>query len=299
MTDLRGVIAATPTPFALDGSVDFAWVEAHLAALAANRCDGVLIAGTTGEGPSLSLPERLELTDVVLRARGTLSVVIGCGTANLPDTVAAVRHAHSAGADAALVLPPFYFRHASPQGLFSYYAGLIERLDPDSNIGLYNIPQVSGVEISDELLERLLDRYPGRVEGIKDSSGVLQRTLSYIERYPALHIWAGGDRLTSTVLPKGAWGVMSATANWAPDLLQDVYKKVEAGAGAPEDQARLDAAEAVGNLIDPRAAIKYLARLRFGLPQTYVRPPLEDATEEQQQTLRAAYERLALPVLAG
>jgi dihydrodipicolinate synthase/N-acetylneuraminate lyase len=104
--------------------------------------------------------------------------------------------------------------------------------------------------------------------------------------------------LTSTVLPKGAYGIMSATANWAPDLLKDVYKKVEAASGTPEDQARLDAAEAVGNLVDPRAAVKYLAHLRFGLPETYNRPPLEDATEEQKQTLRAAYDRLALPVLA-
>lgn len=299
MTDLRGVIAATPTPFALDGSIDFNWVEGHLTALARYGCDGVLIAGTTGEGPSLSLAERLELTDFVLKSRGPLSVVVGCGTSNLPDTVEAVRHAHAAGADAALVLPPFYFRHATPEGLFRYYAGLIERLDPDSNICLYNIPQVSGVEISDELLERLLDHYPGRVEGIKDSSGVLTRTLSYLERYPSLHIWAGGDRLTSTVLPRGAWGIMSATANWAPDLLQDVRKKVEAGSGTPEDQARLDAAEAVGNLIDPRAAVKYLAHLRFGLPETYNRPPLEDASDDQKATLRAAYDRLALPVLAG
>ncbi|MEX2237571.1 MAG: dihydrodipicolinate synthase family protein [Dehalococcoidia bacterium] len=294
MTRLTGAIAATPTPFTSAGGVDFGWVEGHLDALRRHSCDGVLIAGTTGEGPSLTLAERKALIDVVMKARGSLAVAVGCGTPSLPDTIEAVRHAHSAGADAALVLPPYYFRHVGAEGLIAYYSRLIEGLDPDSNICLYNIPQVSGVEISDDLLAGLAERHPGRVEGIKDSSGIMERTLGYLERYPNLHIWPGGDRLTSAMIRRGAPGVMSATASWAPDLVRTVLDQVASGPSG--GQARLDSAEAVGNLIDPRAGVKYLCHLRFGLPATFVRPPLLDASTEQESILREAFERLGLEV---
>jgi 4-hydroxy-tetrahydrodipicolinate synthase len=291
---LGGVIAATPTPFRNDGSIDVAWVEGHLAFLRRHGCDGLLIAGTTGEGPSLSLADRRLLFDTVLAAKGALSVFAGCGTPNIEDTLEAAIYAHRRGADAVLILPPYYFRQASAAGLAEYYARLLTGLDPEMRVCLYNIPQVSGVEVSDELLDRLLERFPGRLYGIKDSSAVLERTLRYIERYPELRIWAGGDSLMSAVLPRGAHGIMSATACYAPDLLQEARKAIGAGREATTLQTRVNEAEPLTSLIDPRASVKYLVHLRAGLPETHVRPPLLDPTDEEKHALREGLSQLAL-----
>jgi 4-hydroxy-tetrahydrodipicolinate synthase len=295
---LTGVIAATPTPFRVDGAIDFPWVERHLEYLREYGCDGVLIAGTTGEGPSLSLDERKQLIDCVVASSGTMGVIAGCGTPNVDETAAAVRYAIDAGADAALVIPPYYFKDVPAAGLLNYYARLLDRLGGETRICLYNIPQVSGVEISHELLDALLQRYPDRIEGLKDSSGILETTMAYLERYLGLQIWAGGDSLASAVLPRGAYGIMSATAAWAPDLVQDVRNAVEQGRNSVSEQARLDQAERLTNSIDPRSAVKELASIRFGLPGAYVRPPLVDARAEERTRLAEGFASLDLPVPA-
>lgn len=288
--------SASPTPFHKDGAIDFDWVEGHLEYLRRHGADGTLIAGTTGEGPSLTGAEKRQLTDIVMAARSDLAVVVGCGAANLEDTVEMATYAHEKGADSVLILPPFFFKNVPAMGLIEYFGRLIDALPSDQKVCLYNIPQVSAVEISDDLLDGLLERRPGRVLGIKDSSGRLERTASYIEKYPMLRIWSGGDQLMSATFGRGVHGVMSGTSCFVPDLAQAIRRAVSEELAVAEAQAALDTASKLALQLDVRAAFKYLIHLRSGLPEVFVRPPLVDPTPEQKATLQAGFERLRLPI---
>lgn len=291
-----GVISASPTPFWRDGSIDFGWVEAHLDYLRRYGAHATLVAGTTGEGPSISLGERRELIDVIMAARGSLGVIVGCGYPNIEDTIAAVRYAHDKGADGALVVPPFFFKNVPEQGLVEYYSWLIDGLAGDSNICLYNIPGTSAVEITDGLVQALQERYPGRIEGLKDSSGELERTRRYVNGFPGLRIWCGSDENSAEAFKMGAHGAMTAGSSFVPDLNQAIRRAVESGGDVAAAQARLDAAMAVVALADTRASLKLLIQLRGGLPEAFVRPPLAGVSPEADRAIREGYERLDLPV---
>ncbi|MFQ5875789.1 MAG: dihydrodipicolinate synthase family protein, partial [Dehalococcoidia bacterium] len=181
MPEIRGVITATVTPFTRGGEkVDLEWIPQHLDYLRRNGADAVLITGTNGEGPSLSLRERRAIIDTVLAHRQGLGVMVGTGCSALPDTIEVSRYALEQGADAVLVVPPFYFKGLSDVGLIDYYVALFDALPSDGKVALYNIPKLSGVEITDHLVEALLDRYPSRFLGIKDTSGSIEQTRHFI-----------------------------------------------------------------------------------------------------------------------
>ena len=205
MQDISGVICATLTPFISDiGLVDYEWIPAHLRFLESHGIHGVLALGTTGEGPSLGLSERQRVLDLVLSHRGGLAVIAGTGCAALAETVTLSQYALDHGADAILVMPPFYFKNGRPEGMLNYYRALCDALPEDARLLLYHIPAVTAVPITPLMIEGLLASHAHQFYGIKDSSGDIQHTMNLIQRYPQLQIFSGSDTQVANALIRAA-----------------------------------------------------------------------------------------------
>lgn len=290
MRTLSGVFAASVTPFqAGSGQVDHAWIKEHLAYLRSHGCDGVVPLGTNGEGPSLGVAERKAVMETVLEHADGLAVVPGTGAASLADAVELTRFALEAGADSALVIPPFFFKNVSQAGVLAFCRRLCDQaLSPGQRIMLYHFPQMSAVPIGDEVLAGLQESHPGCVLGLKDSSGDLASVRHWNERFPGLRVFAGSDTLASDAYRSGVAGTITAAANVVPHLVQAVRRAVLAGQDATAAQARLDAVRGwLGRYGSMHAATKHLLSIVAGLPPAAVRPPLVELTDAQRAELEA------------
>ena len=192
---VRGLWCATLTPLDASGGVDHGLLVAHARSLLAQGVDGVAPFGTTGEGQSFSMAERIAGIEALLAAGiGPERVVAATGCAALPETVALTRHGARAGCAACLVLPPFFWKDATDDGLFTWYAKVIDAVgDPSLRIYLYHIPQVSGTPLSVDLVERLAGAFPGVIAGVKDSAGDWSNTAALLARVPQLAILVGHE----------------------------------------------------------------------------------------------------------
>jgi len=225
------VIAAVATPFFPDDKVDLGRLLAHCRWLLAEGCDGLLLFGSTGEAPSLTLDERHAIIDhLVANGVSAAKLLIGSGCCALEDTLALTRHALAQKCAGVLVLPPFFFKNIADDGLLRYYAELIERTADDRlALYLYHFPQTSQVPISVELTRGLVERYPGTIRGYKDSSGDWANTERFLREFPDLDIYSSTEARIGDVLRLGGAGCVSATANVQPRAIRAV---VEA-AGTP------------------------------------------------------------------
>lgn len=209
----KGIFAAVVTPFNADGSMDFDGLNHVLDHLRNEGCTGVLLSGTTGEGPSLSVDERLALFREAKANHPKLTLLAGTGAASLPDADALTSGAIEAGCDAALVLPPFFYMSVSEDGLASFYASILDRIDPNGpGVLLYHNPKMAP-PLSVELVNRLLDDYPDTIVGIKDSSGDMTYTRQIVELMNARAVLVGKDNLLSEALDAGASGAITACTN--------------------------------------------------------------------------------------
>ena len=188
---LRGLLTAILTPFDAQGNLALEHFPALLDFQRKAGVDGVIVCGTNGEGTSLSTSERKQALETVLARGEGLTVIAGTGATSITDAVELTRHAADAGADAVLVLPPFFFKNPDARGVADYFLQVMDAADIP--VLLYNIPQHSAVPITDAVLERLIKQ--PNLAGIKDSAGVWEDTLHYITAYPQLRIFAGSDRL--------------------------------------------------------------------------------------------------------
>ena len=268
------------------------WVPQHLAYLEHRGADGVLTLGTNGEGPSLSLEERRQMIDAVTTHRGRLAVFAGTGCASLPETIELSRYALDRGVDAVMVVPPFYFKQLSEEGLLAYYEALLSALPAERKVLLYNIPSVSGVEISFALVDALAERFPERLLGLKDTSGDVARTAAYVERYPQLAIYNGNDDGYAEAVAAGVVGAISASANVFPDNVAWVRRVHDEGGDVAAAQAELSAIGALIGRFPSPSAIKHLLHRVAGLPLTHVRPPLRDLTPDEADELARGIEEL-------
>ena len=293
MTDLPRIVAAAVTPFSDGGAelrLDF--IPQHLAYLEHRGADGLLTLGTNGEGVSLSLDERRAVIDAVLTHRGGLRVFAGTGCAALPDTIDLSRYALERGADAVMIVPPFYFKGVDDAGLINYYAALLDALPRERSVILYNIPSVSAVEITDGLVDGLLDHYADRLLGIKDTSGDIERTRRYINRYPQLAVYNGNDDDLAGAAELAIAGAISAVANVFPDLIARVFRTHETKGDVAGAQAEVAQVRELLTRFPSHSAIKHLLHLIAGLPLTHVRPPLRDLTADEASALARAVESL-------
>jgi 4-hydroxy-tetrahydrodipicolinate synthase len=213
---LRGVLAPVLTPFEADLTPSVPRFVRHCRALVAQGV-GLAVFGTNSEGNSLSVAEKRALLDALIGAGLPPSRMMpGTGACALPDAIELTRHAVLAGCAGVLMLPPFYYKSVSEEGLYRSFAAVIDAVaDPRLRVYLYHIPPVAQVGIPLPLIERLLARYPGVVAGLKDSSGDFAHTASAIEAFGAggFDVFAGSETFLLQTLRAGGAGCISATAN--------------------------------------------------------------------------------------
>ncbi len=210
-----GVLPAVLTPFDAELEPDPARLASLCWWLLDEGCDGLLLFGTTGQGNSLTVGERRFLLEKVKKAGlPAEKLMIGAGACAVKDAVELSRAAVEAGAGAVLLLPPFYYKEPSLDGLFAFYSQVIEKIGSDKlRVYLYHIPPISHVGIPLALVERLLAAYPGTVAGIKDSGGDFAHTRALIEAFPGFGVFAGSERYLLDTLRAGGAGCITAIGN--------------------------------------------------------------------------------------
>jgi 4-hydroxy-tetrahydrodipicolinate synthase len=276
---IRGVFCAAATPIGEDGATDLGRVVSHAKQLIADGCDGVALLGSTGEANSFSVAERQQIVEAAVA--GGISpdrLMPGTGTSAIPDTVALTRHALSLGVTRFVMLPPFYYKQPSDDGLFAAYSAVIEKVaDPRLRVVLYHIPQISAVPLGLALIERLVARYPGTVVGIKDSSGDFANMEQMVRELPGFSVLAGADPLMRRLLEIGGAGCITATSNLAGADLATVFRYyADAGRKAEVDAAQ----ERIVKLRGVTAKFVQLPAIKAMLARRYrddawrgVRPP--------------------------
>jgi 4-hydroxy-tetrahydrodipicolinate synthase len=288
-----GVFCAALTPIHADLSPNQGAFVDHCRNLIAEGCTGVAMLGTTGEANSFSVAERKSLLEAALA--GGISphqLLPGTGVAAITDTVELTRHALATGVSTVVMLPPFYYKGVTDDGLFAAYAETIERIGDDRlRVVLYHIPQMSAVPIPLPVIERLRRRFPTTVVGIKDSSGDINNMLAMIERFPGFAVLTGADPLMLELLGKGGAGAITATTNIAAKDLAFVFRHFnDAGRAAEVDaaQARVVAARARVSRFAQMASLKALVAEKTGDEGWLrMRPPLMPLTQEERATLLA------------
>jgi len=290
-TAVQGVLTAILTPFDREGRLVLEMMPALLEFQRAAGIDGVVVCGTNGEGTSLSVEERKQTLEKVMQHRGSLQVVAATGATSVTDALELTRHAAEQGADAALLLPPFFYKEPPARGLAAYFLPILDAVELP--ILLYNIPQMTAVPISDALLDHLAD-HP-RLAGIKDSAGDWLRTEEFIANYPRLRTFAGSDYLAARCMRAGGAGCVSGGANPFPDLLVAVRDAFLSG-----DMARTDAAQArLDQMLDilvryPFVGASKSVLARRGLPRMGVRPTLVSLTSSEEADMIEEFQAAGL-----
>ncbi len=278
---LAGIYAAALTPLNQNYSPDLEAIPRFLSFLAKRGCHGALLLGTTGEGPSFSVDERVTIfraAQEVRQQHPDFRLLAGTGTPSLTETITLTKAAFDMGFEGAVVLPPYYFHQASDDGLLVWFRELIGRAVPkDGCIFGYHFPAQSGVPLSLDLLANLKDAFPDQFAGIKDSTGDLQYSQTLGDRFGSdLVVLTGSDALLSHALENHAAGCITAMSNlFSPDL-RVVWDAHLQGKSAPEAQTRLNAQQEILRQYPPYAAsIKAILPHFHDFPRWPVRPPLE------------------------
>lgn len=220
-----GVFAAAATAVSGNYSIDLGRTTAHWFRLLDAGCHHLAVFGTTGEANSLSLAERMGTLEAAVNTGVPVERLWpGTGCCALPDAIQLTRHAVSMGAPGVLVLPPFYYKSLTDEGLAAWYSTLIEQVaDPNLSVVLYHFPALSGVPITPGAIKILLQRFPKNITGIKDSTAELDSALQFREAFPEISILPGGDPLLLPVLDQGGAGCITAIANIASPLLRLIW----------------------------------------------------------------------------
>ncbi len=220
-----GVIAPVLTPFGEDGNPDAGRFVDHAHWLMQEGCTGLAPFGTTSEANSLGLDERMELLEeLVDDGIDAAKLMPGTGTCSLADTIMLTRHAMDLSCGGVLMLPPFYYKGPSEEGLFRFFAEAIEGVGDDKlKVYLYHIPPVAQVGFSLPLIGRLIKAFPDNVVGLKDSSGDWSNTAAILEAYPNFEVFPGSEIFLLDGLRKGGAGCISATCNVSASAIRNVY----------------------------------------------------------------------------
>ena len=282
--------AAVPTPLDDGLGVDSGRLHAHCAGLLEAGCDGIALFGTTGEGPSFAVEERIAVLDDLLSSGLDPSrLIVGTGCAALPDTIRLTRHAAAAGCAGQLIMPPFFFDQVTDDGVFAAYARILERsAGVAPRIVLYHIPAVSGVPVSVEVVKRLAGAFPEAVYAIKDSSGDWDYTDRLIAARGELQVLVGHEPDIARSIAAGGSGTICGLANVVPDLLRRLCDAAP-GDGADSLQSAVTALASAFDRLPVIPALKAMTAAATGDPDwVRVRPPLTALRREDIEALAAA-----------
>jgi 4-hydroxy-tetrahydrodipicolinate synthase len=288
----KGVLAAVLTPMDEDLGPDHGAFADHCHRLLGAGCHGLSVFGTTGEANSLSVNERLSALEALAESGVPVEKLLpGTGSCALTDTVRLSRAALETEAAGVLVLPPFYYKGVGDDGLYRFFAEVVERVGDDRlRLYLYHIPQMTGVDLGLSLISRLIDAYPGVVVGTKDSSGDRERITTLCREFPGFSVFVGTETLLLETLRAGGEGCISATVNVTSRLARRVYDAHEAGKDgeAAALQERLTQLRASIEAYPVIPALKQLmADLTEDKQWRNIRPPLSGLDEKTTKDLLA------------
>jgi dihydrodipicolinate synthase/N-acetylneuraminate lyase len=266
MQEIEGVYVANVSPLKDDAalSVDVEPYLDHVSWLAKMGVRGVVPFGTNGEGPSLTLNEKLRVLEALFARDLPIQVIPAVMQGNLPETVEMVEALEEYPATAVLVLPPYYFKPASPRGLKRFFEPVLERTGHP--VILYHIPKYA-IPVPEEVVIDL------PVWGVKDSGGEEGYAEAVLEGNRGVLIGTEDDLWQR--LNGGAQGAISALANFIPEEILAMHEKVKSGdeAGGKALSQRLQQARAITKEYASAAVLKRLAEARHGAPMGTVRPP--------------------------
>jgi 4-hydroxy-tetrahydrodipicolinate synthase len=299
---IAGVLSPVVTPFKADLSPDPERFVRQCRWLLSQNV-GLAVFGTNSEANSLSLEERIELLDRLVEAGiDPARMMPGTGCCALPDSVRLTAHAVKLGCAGVLMLPPFYYKGVSDEGLFRNFAEVIERVgETRLRVYVYHIPPVAQVPITLGLVERLLKAYPAQTAGMKDSGGDWGNTRAFLDAFAGagFDVFAGSETFLLQNMRHGGRGCISATANVHPGpiaRLHDTWRNPD----ADTQQARLDEIRNTFQKFPMIPALK-AAIAHYGRDGAWsaVRPPLVELTSEQAAALVAelAQRKFTMPGL--
>lgn len=297
---LAGVYAAAVTPLKPDLSLDVDSVPVLFKFLAERGCHGIVLFGTTGEGPSFSPAEREMLMRSACELRATmpgLRLIVGTGTPSLSETIDLTKLAFDLGFEAALAVPPYYFRKATDNGLFAWFSEVIKKAVPaDGYLFGYHFPNVVGIGFSMELLARLKDAFPTQFAGIKDSSHDTDLARNLGETFGSdLTVLTGTDSYLQLAMQNHAAGCITAPANILSPGLREIWDLMNEGKDASEAQARVKRQRGVLEKYPPfPPTLKALLHRLHGLPRWSSKPPLESISREIEEQVVQEYSSLSL-----
>jgi 4-hydroxy-tetrahydrodipicolinate synthase len=290
-----GVLSPVLTPFNEDLSPNADLLIRQCRWLVACNV-GLAFFGTNSEANSLSLDERLSLLEALVEAGlPTDRMMPGTGCCALPDTVALTKRAVELGCGGVLMLPPFYYKGLSDEGLFRAYARVIEQVADDRlRIYLYHIPPVAQVPITLSLIDMLLKEFPGIIAGIKDSSGDWDNTKAMLERFQphGFDVFAGSETFLLDTLRGGGAGCISATANVNPRAIAHLAETWQQD-DANQQQAGLNRVRMIFQRLPMIAAMKAAVAHYSGISTwSTLRPPLVELSDQARNELLAALDEI-------
>ncbi len=304
---IRGVLAPVVTPFKTDLSPDGERFIRHCQWLLSRNC-GLAVFGTNSEANSMSAEERMMLLDALVAAGIDPSRMMpGTGCCSITETIELTSHAVKHGCAGVLMLPPFYYKDISEEGLYRYFSEVVQRVgDTCLKIYLYHIPPVAIVGVTPKLVERLLKAYPTAIAGMKDSSGDWNNTKTFLDAFAirstarsvedspwrgyTFDVFVGSESFLLANMRHGGVGTISATANVNPAAIHKLYAEWNS-ANADQQQSKLNVVREVFSSRKFPSMIPALkqaiAIYRNDPGWTRVRPPLVELTTEQTNFLAA------------
>ena len=292
---IKGILSPVVTPFTADLSPDTERFIAQCQWLISQSC-GLAVFGTNSEANSLSSNERIALLDALLAADvDPARMMPGTGCCALTDTVRLTEHAVKAGCAGVLMLPPFYYKDVSEDGLYASFAEVIERVgDSRLRIYLYHIPPVAIVGITPKLVERLLKAYPSAIAGMKDSSGDWSNTKKFLDAFAksSFDVFVGSESFLLANMRDSGAGCISATANVNPAPIDKLYREWRNTDAQAQQDALNAIRKATGQYIMIPALKAVIAHFAKDPAWATVRPPLVALTQEQAQKVVDDLEKL-------
>ncbi len=307
---IRGVLAPVVTPFKTDLAPDSQRFIAHCKWLLSQNC-GLAVFGTNSEANSLSIEERAMLLDELVAAGvDPARMMPGTGCCSIMETVKLTKQAVGNGCAGVLMLPPFYYKDVSEEGLYRYFSEVVQRVgDARLKIYLYHIPPVAVVGITTGLVERLLAAYPNAIAGMKDSSGDWNNTKTFLDAFVArsarpastagaartsFDVFVGSESFLLANLRNGGVGTISATANVNPAAIHKLYSQWNTADDADHADQQQSKLNIVREVFSSRKFPSMIAALKQAIAiyaddpaWRTVRPPLVELTPEQAKTLTA------------
>ena len=287
MEKFTGIYAASLSPLKSDLSCDYDAYADHCKDLIEQGCSGVVLFGTTGEGPSFTAAEREEgIQALVERGVDPKKIIVSVGCPSIDDTVQLTKAALRAKCAAVLMLPPYFFKNIEDAGVIAFYRQVIQKVNsPDLKIFLYHIPQYSGVRISLDIIRTLHTEFPKTVIGMKESEGNFELVKAVLKEFPDFQVLVGNETMIADAVSLGAAGGVSGIANICPKLICSLY----------QSSARQSEIETLKQILKNYSfipAAKSILEQKKGAYWIRLRAPLSPLSCEQKQKFISEFQKL-------